>query len=113
MRLGGANCRGNRGRKARRVAAVLLTFAGIAASGVTSSSAAEAATKGLWAVTRDSGGHLHVARGINAAVAKMDNQLGRQSEVVLTEEVDAPVHLLATNDPLRGDQWALNAVDFE
>jgi subtilisin family serine protease len=90
-----------------------LTLAGVAASGVTSSSAAEAATKGLWAVTRDADGHLHVARGMDAAVARMDNRLGRQSEAVLTEEQDAPVHLLATNDPLRGDQWAFNAVDFE
>jgi subtilisin family serine protease len=50
---------------------------------------------------------------MNAAVAGMDNRLGRKSEAVLTEEQDAPVHLLATNDALRGDQWALNAVDFE
>src|SRR5262249_8929896 len=67
----------------------------------------------LWAVTRDSGGHLHVTRGMHAAVARMDNRLGRENDVVLSQEQDAPVHLLATNDALRGDQWAFNAVDFE
>jgi type VII secretion-associated serine protease mycosin len=50
---------------------------------------------------------------MDAAVATMDNRLGRPGDAVVTEEKDAPVHLLGTNDPLRGDQWALNAVDFE
>jgi type VII secretion-associated serine protease mycosin len=95
------------------VVVTALVVAGVAGSGLASSSAAQTATNGLWAVTRDAGGHLHVARGIQAAVDEMDNRFGRQTDAVLSEEQDAPVHLLATNDPLRGDQWALNAVDFE
>src|SRR5262245_22524818 len=113
MRLGGANSGGNWARNARRVVVAALTLAGVAGSGMSTSGAADGATKGLWAVTRDAGGHLHVARGMDVAVAAMDNRLGRESDAVLTEEQDAPVHLLATNDALRGDQWALNAVDFE
>jgi type VII secretion-associated serine protease mycosin len=95
------------------VVVATLTLAGVVGSGVSSSGAAEAATKGLWAVTRDAGGHLHVARGMDAAIATMDNRLGRATDAVLTEEEDAPVHLLSTNDPLRASQWALDAVDFE
>jgi hypothetical protein len=95
------------------VLVVAVTLAGIAASGTSSSGAATAATNGLWAVTRDATGHLHVARGMVAAVAAMDNRLGRNGDAVLSEEHDQPVHLLATNDPLRSDQWALDAVDFE
>jgi subtilisin family serine protease len=95
------------------VAIVAVTLAWIAASATSSSAAAGAATKGLWAVTRDASGHLHVERGMAAAVATMDNRLGRNADAVLSEEQDQPVHLLATNDPLRSQQWALNAVDFE
>jgi subtilisin family serine protease len=113
MRLGGANSKKNWARNARRVVVAALVLGGVASSGVTSSAAAEASTKGLWAVTRDAQGHLHVARGMDAAVTEMDNRLGRDSDAVLTEEQDEPVHLLSTNDPLRPDQWAFNAVDFE
>ena len=61
--------------------------AGFAAAGGSPASGAEA-TRGLWAITRDPQGHLHVVRGLSAAVSAMDNRLGRDSTQVLSTEQD-------------------------
>ena len=53
----------------------------------------------MWSITRDPGGHLHVVRGLNAAVATMDNRLGRPSDQVLSTEQDETVRVL--NDQRR------------
>jgi type VII secretion-associated serine protease mycosin len=98
---------------ARRVVGALVVFVGITAAGAGSSAHAAAATKGMWAVTRDGNGRVHVVRGLDAAVAAMDNRLGRDTTQVLTTEQDEKVHLLTTNDALRPQQWAFTAVDFE
>ncbi len=88
-------------------------FAGISAAGAGTSAHAAAVTKGMWAVTRDGSGHMHVVRGLDAAVAAMDTRLHRDTPQVLTTEQDEKVHLLSTNDALRPQQWAFTAVDFE
>jgi subtilisin family serine protease len=113
MRLGGARRSYKSGVSARRVVTALAVLATVAVAGSGSSASAAEATKGLWAVTRDGAGHMHVVRGLDAAVATMDNRLGRASSQVLTTEQDEKVRVLATNDSLRPQQWALNAVNFE
>jgi len=113
MRLGGALTECESFISARRVVAALVVLLGVSAAGTTSSASAAEATKGLWAVTRDGDGLMHVVRGMDAAVATMDNRLGRDSSQVLSTEQDEQVRLLSTNDALRPQQWALNAVDFE
>jgi subtilisin family serine protease len=87
--------------------------AGVAAAGSGSSASAAEATKGLWALARDARGGVHVVRGVDAAVDEMDNRLGRDSDQVLSSEQDESVRLLSTNDALRPQQWAFNAVGFE
>jgi type VII secretion-associated serine protease mycosin len=114
MRLGGASSSATKwGTPARRVTAALIIVAGVAAAGTGSTASADEATKGLWAVARDDQGGVHVIRGVDAAVATMDNRLGRDSDQVLTTEQDEQVHLLNTNDALRPQQWAFTAVNFE
>ncbi len=113
MRLGGAESSVKRNRAARRVAAALVVVAGVAVMGSGSAATAAEATHGMWSITRDPGGHLHVVRGLNAAVATMDNRLGRPSDQVLSTDQDETVRVLNTNDALRPQQWAFNAVDFE
>jgi subtilisin family serine protease len=114
MRLGGASRASSKwGLPARRVVAALVIIAGVAAAGSGSSASAAEATKGLWALARDADGHVHVVRGMDAAVAVMDNRLGRRSDQVLSTEPDETVKLLSTNDALRSQQWAFNAVNFE
>ena len=114
MRLGGAEASKHRwGVSARRVVAVLVLAAGFAAVGSGSAANADETTKGLWSLTRDPQGRMHVVRGLAAAVAAMDNRLGRDATQVLSTEQDETVHLMATNDSLRPQQWALNAVAFE
>ncbi|HEV7527091.1 MAG TPA: S8 family serine peptidase [Acidimicrobiia bacterium] len=98
---------------ARRVVTALAVLAAVAATGSGPSAGAAEATKGLWAVTRDAHGDLHVVRGLTAAVATMDNRLGRDSAQVLSTEQDQTVRVLTTNDALRPQQWAFNAVNFE
>ena len=93
--------------------AAVVVFVGITAAGAGSSAHVAEATKGLWAVTRDGGGRMHVVRGLDAAVAAMDNRLGRDTTRVLSTEKDETVRLLSTNDALRPQQWAFGAVDFE
>ena len=116
MRLGGARQPGKWAKTARRVveAAVLSSVlaTGALLAGPGSSASAAEATQGLWAVTRDANGGMHVVRGLGAAVATMDNRLGRDSTQVLSEEQDETVHLLGTNDALSSQQWAFTAVDF-
>ncbi len=113
MRLGGARSANKWGVTARRVVAAAAIVAGVTAAGSGSSAQAAEATKGLWAVTRDGGGHMHVVRGMAAAVASMDNRLGRVSAQVVSSEQDETVKVLSTNDALRPQQWAFDAVDFE
>ncbi len=113
MRLGGAFPQLTSAVAARRVVAALVVLFGLSAAGSAGSAGAAEATQGQWAVTRDGSGHMHVVRGLNAAVATMDNRLGRHTEQLLSAESDEKVHLLSTNDALRPQQWALNAVDFE
>jgi len=112
MRLGGANSSCKSGRSARRVVAALVAVMAVSAAGTGSANAAEK-TKGLWAVTRDADGHMHVVRGLDAAVATMDNHLGRDATQVLSSEEDQPVRLLGTNDALSSQQWAFNAVGYQ
>ncbi|MCU1467379.1 MAG: peptidase, partial [Actinomycetia bacterium] len=92
--------------------AILITIFGAATVATGTASAAEQ-TKGLWAVTRDADGRMHVVRGLGAAVATMDNHLGRTTTQVVSSEQDEPVHLLGTNDALSSQQWAFNAVPYQ
>src|SRR5262249_39207535 len=72
------------------------------------------ATARLWSVTRSANGQLHVVRGRAAAIAQMNAQLGRAGDAVLSTQEDEPVHELGqSNDALRPQQWALDAVQFE
>ena len=71
------------------------------------------AARGLWGIVRTPDGHEHVVRGLAAAEAIRDNELGRTSTRVMSFERDEPVHLLWTNDPYRPQQWALNEVSYE
>jgi hypothetical protein len=80
-------------------------------AGGTPARADDAATARLWAVTRAGDGRLHVVRGMRAAIARMDVQLGRTDTQVLSTEDDRPVSELG--DPLRPQQWALDQTSFE
>jgi subtilisin family serine protease len=113
MRLGGAGASSQWGTPARRVLAALVVVAGVSVAGAGTSASAADSTKGLWAVSRDAKGRVHIVRGLDAAVATMDNRLGRNSDQVLSTEQDEPVRVLTTNDALRPQQWAFSAVDFE
>ncbi|MDQ1433796.1 MAG: hypothetical protein QOF59_612 [Actinomycetota bacterium] len=93
------------------VAALAVIFG--TATAVSGTASAAEQTKGLWAVTRDADGRMHVVRGLGAAVATMDNHLGRGTTQVLSTEQDQPVHLLGTNDALSSQQWAFNAVHYQ
>src|SRR3954451_4826680 len=112
MRLGGANYSCTSGKSARYVVAGLVLILGAATVASGTASAAEQ-TKGLWAVTQDADGHMQVVRGLGAAVATMDNHLGRDTTQVLSSEQDQPVHLLGTNDALSSEQWAFSAVAYQ
>src|SRR5580765_2647404 len=100
MRLGGADSAWKSGKLARRVAAAMVVVAGVAFAGPGSAAGGAEATKGLWALARDSHGRIHVVRGLQAAVATMDNRLGRDATQVLSTEQDQTVRVLATNDAL-------------
>src|SRR6185503_18095428 len=50
-------------------------------------------------------------RGLRAAIARMDVQLGRTDTQVLSTEDEQPVAQLG--DPLRTQQWALDETSFE
>ena len=113
MRLGGALVSGKRGISALGVVTTLVVVAGATVAGAGSSASAAEATKGLWAVSQDGQGQMHVVRGLDAAVATMDDRLGRGSNKVLSTEQDETVRLLTTNDALRPQQWAFSAVTFE
>jgi type VII secretion-associated serine protease mycosin len=113
MRLGGALYACKSGKVARHVVTAVVVVAGFAVAGQGLSASGAETTKGLWALTRDAHGGIHVVRGLDAAVATMDTRLGRGSNEVLTEEQDQTVRALETNDALRPQQWALNAVGFE
>ncbi|HWS47798.1 MAG TPA: S8 family serine peptidase, partial [Acidimicrobiia bacterium] len=97
---------------------VLAVVGALVGSGLSTPAGADPATRHLWAVTRDVRGDLHVVRGVEAAIAvatsQLDARLGRApADTVLSIEEDQPVRALWTNDPLRPQQWALNAVDYE
>src|ERR1700694_5268538 len=113
MRLGGAHFSGVYGISALRVVATLVVVVGVTVAGAGSSANAAEATKGLWALSQDAQGRMHVVRGLEAAVATMDNRLGRDANKVLSTEQDETVRLLMTNDALRPQQWAFSAVTFE
>ena len=63
-------------------------------------------------VTRDAR-HLHVVRGSTPRSPRWTTVSGATSDQVLSTEQDETVHVLDTNDALRPQQWAFNAVDFE
>src|SRR2546429_654362 len=109
MRSGGSK-NSHTGRPAGLVAGGLVCMAALLAGG-TPARADDAATARLWAVTRAGDGRLHVVRGMRAAIARMDVQLGRTDTQVLSTEDDRPVSELG--DPLRPQQWALEQTSFE
>src|SRR3954447_9708520 len=110
MRLGG-RVSGQKDRFiARTVVITAVLFFGV---GLAGNAGASDQTAHMWAVTRDSAGHLHVVRGMDAAVASMDNQLGRMSSTVLSYERDSTVKALGTNDPYYNSQYALKMVKYE
>src|SRR3954470_4866158 len=114
MRLGGARRSCKSVVPARRVVAALVMLAGgfAAGAGTTAGAAQSAkATDRLWAMTRDDAGRMHVVRGMSAAIAEMDNRLGRRSAHVLSSEQDTTVRVLNGPD-LQSQQWAFAAVDF-
>ena len=69
----------------------------------------------VWAVAQDADGHLHVvAAGLPTRSSTTRARPARTR--VLSVETDEAVHALDTageNDPMRGQQWALDQVPFE
>jgi hypothetical protein len=92
------------------VAPALVCMAALLAGG-TPARADDAATARLWVVTRAGDGRMHVVRGLKAAIARMDVQLGRTETQVLSTEDEQPVAQLG--DPMRSQQWALDQTSFE
>ena len=113
MRLGARFSGRWRRQLARCVIGMALVGVASAVAGTGPAGATSPASKSLWAVTRDRTGHLHVVRGLDASVAAMDSRLGRTSTAVVSMEQAEPVRVLQTNDSLRPQQWALNAVPYE
>ncbi len=109
MRLGGGELDHPR-RLLRYVAPAFLCIAALVAGG-TPARADDAATARLWVVTRSGDGHMRVERGLRAAIARMDVQLGRTETQVLSVEDEQPVAQLG--DPMRNQQWALDQTSFE
>ncbi len=112
MRLGGRQYRGFCPKIARSVVPVLVATIALIAVGTTAQ-AEDPSTAHLWSITRSADGHLHVVRGRQAAIAAMNARLGRPGDQVLSTEEDETVHATMSNDPMRPQQWALNAVPFE
>ena len=77
MRLGGGQNGHTRRQSLRYVAPALVCMAVLLAGG-TPARADDSATARLWVVTRAGNGQIHVVRGLRAAIARMDVQLGRQ-----------------------------------
>jgi subtilisin family serine protease len=114
MRLGGMR-KWPSGPKFLRRTVVALTTAGVALVAATPpATAVDPSVAHAWAITRSPDGHLHVVRGLAAARARMDREVGRTSTDVLTYEQDVPVHAdYIENDPRRPEQWALDRVPYE
>ncbi len=112
MRSGGRQYRGIWAKFARSAVAILVATIALFAVG-TAAQADDPSTAHLWSLTRSADGHLHVVRGRQAAIATMNARLGLGGDQVLSTEEDEPVHATMSNDPLRPQQWALNAVPFE
>src|SRR4051794_2783856 len=110
MRSGGDRNRGKWLRFARPVALTAVLAAALVAAG-TPARAEDASTARLWAVTRASDGTVRVVRGLRAAIARMDVQLGRTETQVVPAEDEQRVHTLG--DPLRSQQWALDRTSYE
>ncbi len=92
------------------MAPALVCMAALVAGG-TPARADDSATARLWVVTRAADGRMQVVRGLRAAIARMDVQLGRTETQVLSTEEDQPVTQLG--DPMRSQQWALDQTSFE
>src|SRR4051795_626568 len=110
MRLGGARRSCKSVVPARRVVAALaMLAAGLATGAGTTAGAAQGAkaTDRLWAMTRDDAGRIHIVRGMSAAIAEMDNRLGRPSAHVLSSEQDTTVRVL--NGPTPKPQQGASA----
>ncbi len=95
---------------ARIVAGGVLLVVGGLGAGMPAAGAAPGTAK-LWAVVRQADGHLKVLKGLDAAIARQDAQLGRDEQQLLSVEEASPVHSLG--DPLRPQQWALDRVPYE
>jgi hypothetical protein len=109
MRLGGAPFRQAISRFVAGPAAIAAVLALLIAAGPAQ---ATEHRSNLWAITRDAHGHLSVVRGDAALSTVMDSQSGHlSSEQVLSYEPESSVHALG--DPLRPQQWALDAVPYE
>jgi subtilisin family serine protease len=114
MQFQGGNPRGIRSRLARLGGAAIVASLTVAAvAGPATATDAASDSKGLWAVTRDAHGGMHVVRGLQAQIAATDNRLGRMSTRVLSIEHETEMRQLGTNDTYRSMQWALNRVSFE
>jgi type VII secretion-associated serine protease mycosin len=66
-----------------------------------------------WVVAKDADGQLHVVSGQEADQLVDDAEQGRPGPEILSVDADKTVHALGTNDPYRGQQWALDRVSFE
>jgi type VII secretion-associated serine protease mycosin len=97
------------------VAVVSLSALGAGVFGAPAGAAGdEAALEEVWALVESPDGALDVVHGEDAIDAVYDDVLDRSADTVITAETeDAPVSTMATNDPLRGQQWALNTTSFE
>ena len=67
---------------------------------------------GSWILTRQPDGHVAVVTGTEAIEIATRAAEGTPGPAVLSMETDQPVHALdvvgTENDPLRGQQWALD-----
>ena len=72
---------------------------------------------GSWILTRQPDGHVAVVTGTEAIEIATRAAEGTPGPAVLSMETDQPVHALdvvgTENDPLRGQQWALDKTSFE
>jgi type VII secretion-associated serine protease mycosin len=67
----------------------------------------------LWALVRQGDGDMEVVHGDDALEAVWNDNLNWTADTVLSLETDKPVSSLATSDPMRSQQWALNATSYE
>src|SRR5689334_15042358 len=103
---------GRSGTQAGRwIVAALAAVAGLAVATPVAGATTAPARPGFSTVWDH--GHLQVVRDGAGATYSAAALGASDGETVATHETDSTVHQLGAADPMRGDQWALDAVPFE